>query len=59
VADFLCYEAVVVELKALPDITGREEAQLLNFLKATGYQRGLLINFGRSSLQYKRMVHST
>ena len=58
VADFLCYGAVVVELKALSELTVREEAQLLNYLKATGHQRGLLLNFGRMSLQYKRMIRT-
>src|SRR5438128_1081400 len=47
--DFVCYESVIVELKALKAITGVEEAQLLNYLKATRLERGLLINFGRPS----------
>lgn len=59
VADFVCYESVIVELKAQSELTTREEAQLLNSLKATGYQRGLLFNFGKSSLQYKRMIRSS
>ncbi|MBC8393323.1 MAG: GxxExxY protein [Deltaproteobacteria bacterium] len=55
-ADFVCYDDIVVELKALDTLTGKHESQLLNCLKATGYKRGLLINFGQSSLQYKRRV---
>ena len=55
-ADFICYNSVIVELKALDALTGQHEAQLLNYLKATGHKRGLLINFGQKSLQYKRKV---
>ena len=55
-ADYVCYGAVVVELKALQSLSGAEEAQLLNYLKAGGFQRGLLLNFGAPSLQQKRMV---
>ncbi|MFO0826462.1 MAG: GxxExxY protein [Gemmataceae bacterium] len=54
--DFLCHTAVVVELKALAQMGTVEEAQVLNYLKATGYEIGLLINFGRTSLQYKRFI---
>jgi GxxExxY protein len=55
-ADFVCFSEVIVEFKALSRLSTVEEAQLLNYLKATGLQRGLLINFGASSLQYKRLV---
>lgn len=55
-ADFVCFSEVIVEFKALANTTSNEEAQLLNYLKATGLKRGLLINFGSSSLQYKRLV---
>ena len=57
-ADFLCYETVIVELKAIERITSREESQLLNYLKASGKEKGLLLNFGSNSLDYKRMVRS-
>jgi GxxExxY protein len=57
-ADFVCYENVLVELKALHATTGVEEAQLLNYLKATRIERGLLLNFGRPSLEFKRFVFS-
>jgi GxxExxY protein len=53
-ADFVCYSSVIVELKALPRIGGIEEAQLMNYLKATDIDVGLLINFGAKSLEYKR-----
>ena len=55
-ADFLCYGEVVVELKAISSLTTVDEAQLLNYLKATRIRRGLLLNFGGPSLQYKRRV---
>ncbi|MEE2716445.1 MAG: GxxExxY protein [SAR324 cluster bacterium] len=55
-ADFLCYGEVIVELKALQNISGNEEAQVINYLKASGLHRGLLINFGSRSLQHKRLV---
>ena len=50
ICDFLIEELVLVELKAIKEITAVEEAQLLNYLKATGIRLGLLINFGQSSL---------
>jgi GxxExxY protein len=57
-ADFACFGEVIVELKALSALTSVEEAQVLNYLKATGYQRALLINFGAPSLQTKRLVRN-
>jgi GxxExxY protein len=55
-ADFLVDGKVVVELKAVKALTEGDEAQLLNYLKGTGYRVGLLLNFGSSSLEYKRRV---
>ncbi len=55
-ADFVCFSEIIVEFKALTRLSNVEEAQLLNYLKATGLKRGLLINFGAPSLQYKRLV---
>ncbi len=57
--DFLCYESIIVEVKALSLITGTEEAQLIHYLKATGAEIGLIINFGASSLQYRRFVNTS
>jgi GxxExxY protein len=59
-ADLICYEKIIVELKALDKLTSREESQLLNYLKATGMQLGLLINFGaHKDLEWKRMVFTS
>lgn len=55
-ADFVCYNKIIVELKALSTLTSEHEAQILNYLKATGIKLGILINFGTKSLQYKRIV---
>ena len=57
-ADFVCFDRVIVELKALQKLSGVEESQVLNYLKATGLEKGLLINFGTPSLQQKRFVLS-
>ncbi len=55
-ADFICFGEVLVELKALDKLTGNERSQILNYLKATGLQRGLLLNFGTRSLTQERLV---
>jgi len=55
-ADFLVDGKVVVELKAIKALTDGDEAQLLNYLKGTGYRVGLLLNFGAASLEYKRRI---
>lgn len=55
-ADFVCYNKIVVELKALKELNTEHEAQVLNYLKASQLKLGLLINFGSKSLQYKRLV---
>lgn len=54
--DFICFGDVVVELKAISTLTSADEAQLINYLTATHISRGLIINFGSASLQYKRRV---
>jgi GxxExxY protein len=56
VCDFLVEGKVLIELKAIKTMTAIEESQLLNYLKGTGLHLGLLINFGGSSLKYKRFV---
>lgn len=58
-ADFIIYDSIIVELKALKELNNDHKAQLINYLKATGYEVGLLINFGAKSLQYKRLILSS
>ena len=55
-ADFICYDKIIVELKALSQFDTSHEAQVLNYLKATGFKLALLVNFGETSLKYKRIV---
>jgi len=57
VADFICYGQIIIELKALEGLSGREVGQLLNYLKATRFNLGLLINFGSPvRLEWHRYV---
>jgi len=55
--DFICFGEVILEIKAITSLTGLEESQLINYLKATGIKVGLLINFGARSLEHKRLVY--
>jgi len=56
VADFVCYDHIIVETKALSTSPSEHLAQVINYLKATKNEIGLLINFGRESLEYKRVI---
>ena len=57
--DLICFDGVLVELKALDKLTGREEAQVINYLKATGLAVGVLVNFGaHGKLEWRRLVRS-
>jgi len=64
VADFVCHASIIVELKALAQWSGKEEAQVLNYLRATGLRLALLLNFGNpknwngSALSFNRLVYS-
>ena len=55
-ADILVNDCVLVELKVSPSMDSRDEAQLLNELKATGIKIGLLLNFGKQKAEFKRLV---
>ena len=59
VADFVCYDSIIVELKAVTELNKTFEAQILNYLNATGYESGLLINFGELSLKHHRIFNAT
>ena len=57
IADLVYYGRIIVELKALDALSSREEGQILNYLKVTGFKLGLLINFGsRGRLEWKRFI---
>jgi GxxExxY protein len=56
--DIICYEQIIVELKAMDRGAGKEESQILNYLKATGLKVGLLINFGsHGKLEWRKFVN--
>jgi GxxExxY protein len=57
-ADFICYNKIILELKATDMLIKAHVQQITNNVKATNFQLGLLINFGSSSLTYKRIVNS-
>ena len=56
-ADFICYDAIIVELKAIKKLTEIEDAQVLHYLKATSFKRALLFNFASAHLEHKRLVN--
>ena len=56
--DFLCFDEIIVEIKAIEVIAPEHEAVLLNYLKGTISELGLLINFGGTKLQYKRFANT-
>ena len=57
-ADLICFDQVLVEIKAISRLSGSEHAQIINYLKATGLKVGVLINFGsHGRLEWKRFVN--
>lgn len=57
-ADYICFNSIIVELKATPFIHNNDLAQVLNYLRATDMRLGILVNFGEKSLNYKRILNS-
>ena len=58
IADFVCYEKIIVELKAVSHIADIHKVQVKNYLKATGFQLGLIANYGSASLETARVCNS-
>ena len=56
-ADFVCYDKIIVELKALSELDGAHRAQVINYLKATKMKLGLLVNFGETSAKVERLLN--
>ena len=55
--DFVCFEKIILEIKAVSDLADEHRAQVHNYLKATGFRLGLLVNFGaRGELKHERIV---
>lgn len=58
VPDFVCYDKIILELKALAGLTDQHRAQVHNYLKGTGYKLGLLVNFGHyPKVEYERIAN--
>jgi GxxExxY protein len=58
VADFVCYDRIIVETKALSALTNEHLSQVINYLKVSKHEIGLLINFGQESLNFERVVYN-
>ena len=58
-ADFVCEQRLVIELKAVTTLATKDTTQVMNYLRATGKQHGLLLNFGQQRLQFQRIERST
>lgn len=56
IADFVCYDKIVLELKAVEDLLPIHKAQVINYLAITGYKLGLLVNFNARQVQPERIV---
>ncbi|MCR6654300.1 MAG: GxxExxY protein [Opitutus sp.] len=56
--DFVCFDKVVIEIKAVSHLAGEHRAQVHNYLRATGHRLGLLVNFGHHpKLEWERVVY--
>ena len=58
IADFVCFDSVLLEIKSVPVILDQMKQQVLNYLKSSQIEVGMLINFGEQSLKWKRFVHT-
>ena len=56
IADFICYDKIIIEIKTVSTITSEHCAQLLNYLTVTKLKLGLIVNFGKQSLEHKRII---
>lgn len=56
IADFICYNNIILEIKAVNSIAKEHISQLLNYLHATNHKIGLVVNFGAKSLEFKRVI---
>jgi len=56
ITDFICYDRIIIEIKALAALTNDHQAQIMNYLTAAKLKLGLLINFGKPSLEHKRII---
>ena len=56
-ADFICFNDMIVEIKALKQLTGNERAQVLHYLRITRHAKAPLVNFGAASLEFERIIH--
>ena len=58
IADFICYDKIIIEIKSVSQVPNAFYAQLKNYLTATKMELGMLVNFGQSSLVYKRILNT-
>ena len=58
IPDFICYDSIIVELKAVKELDDMHRSQAINYAKVAGYKVALLINFGSASLEFERFTVS-